>query len=149
MYYEMVPFDGMYYNMPYTYWAPHPYNGGYSPYFSPWGYIPKEEEKAMLEDQIKMLEDQLEYFKGMLAELERTDDWSTPQNQGYWKGMESWQMPYPQYGPDTGPSYQGFQPPPVPMKTQEQELNMLSNQAQFLKQQMEYIDARIRELEQK
>ena len=133
---------GLYYGMPYGY----PWYGEYSPYFSPWGYIPKEEEKAMLEDQIKMLEDQLEYFKGMLAELERTDDWSTPRNQGYWRGMQSWQAPYPQYGPGMSFPYPGFQPPPGPMMTKEQELSMLNNQARFLKQQMEQIDARIKEL---
>ncbi len=44
-------------------------------------------------------------------------------------------------------SYPGFQPSQEPMMNQEQELEMLKNQAQFLKQQMDYIDARIREME--
>lgn len=151
MQFGMGPFGEMFYNMPYGYpgyGGYSPYYWGYSPYFSPWGYLPNEQEKPMLEDQIRVLEDQLKQYKERLSELEKTGQGPTPQNQGYWQGMQSWQMPYPRYGPDTGPSYQGFQPPPGPLMTQEQELSMLNNQAQFLKQQMEQIDARIKELEQ-
>jgi len=139
----MGPFEEMYNGMPYGY----PGYGGYSPYFPPWGYLPKEQEIAMMEDQIRILEDQLKQYKERLSELKKTGQVPTPQEQDYWQAMQSGQVPYPQYGPGMGYSYPGFQPPPGPMMTQEQELNMLNDQAQFLKRQMEQIDARIKELE--
>jgi hypothetical protein len=46
------------------------------------------------------------------------------------------------------PYYPGFQPPAGPMMTSEQELNLLKNQADFLKQQLEQIDKRVKELEE-
>lgn len=146
----MEPFGEMYYDMPYGYpgyGGYYPYYGGYYPYFSPWGYLPNEQEKPMLEDQIRILEDQLKQYKERLSELEKTGQGPTPQAQVYWQAMQSGQAPYPQYGPGMASSYPGFQPPPGPMMNQEQELSMLNNQAQFLKQQMDQIDARIKELE--
>jgi hypothetical protein len=77
-----------------------------------------------------------------------TGQWPTPQAQAYWQAMQSGQAPFPQYGPGAPSSYPGFQPPQGPMMTREQELDLLKNQAQFLKQQMEQIDVRIKELEQ-
>ena len=76
-----------------------------------------------------------------------TGQWPTPQAQAYWESMQSGQVPFPQYGPGMASSYPGFQPFPGPMMTQEQELDLLKSQAQFLKQQMDQIDARIKELE--
>ncbi|MBW1824356.1 MAG: hypothetical protein JRI87_07305 [Deltaproteobacteria bacterium] len=76
-----------------------------------------------------------------------TGQWPTPQAQAYWQAMQSGQAPHPQYGPGAPSSYPGFQPSQEPMMNQEQELEMLKNQAQFLKQQMDYIDARIKEME--
>jgi len=77
----MGPLGWMYYGMPYGYrwmgayspysWGHYPYHGGYFPCFSPWGYLPKEDEKAMLEDQVSVLEDQLEQMRKRLAELEK------------------------------------------------------------------------------
>lgn len=69
-----------------------------------------------------------------------TGQWPTPQAQAYWESMQSGNVPYPPYGV-------GMAPFTGPMMTREQELCMLKNQAQFLKQQLEQIDARVRELE--
>ena len=76
-----------------------------------------------------------------------TGQWPTPQAQAYWQMMQSGQAPYPWYGPDTAYAYPGFPPPPGPTMAPEQELELLKNQAQFLTQQIEHIDARIKELE--
>ena len=76
-----------------------------------------------------------------------TGQWPTPQAQAYWQAMQSGQATYPQYGPITPPYYPGFQPPAGPMMTPDQELNLLKNQADFLKQQLEQIDSRVKELE--
>ena len=62
--------------------------------------------------------------------------------QAYWESMQSGNVPYPPYGV-------GMAPFTGPMMTREQELSLLKNQAQFLKQQLEQIDARIGELEKK
>ncbi len=77
-----------------------------------------------------------------------TGQWPTPQAQAYWQAMQSGQATYPQYGPMTPPYSSGFQPPVGQMMTPEQELNLLKNQAGFLKQQLEQIDSRVRELEE-
>ena len=77
-----------------------------------------------------------------------TGQWPTPQAQAYWQAMQSGQATYPQYGPTTPPYYPGFQPSAGPMMTSEQELNLLKNQADFLKQQLEQIDIRVKELEE-
>ena len=77
-----------------------------------------------------------------------TGQWPTPQAQDYWQAMQSGQATYPQYGQTAPPYYPGFQPPEGPMMTPEQELNLLKNQADFLKQQLEQIDTRVKELEE-
>jgi hypothetical protein len=69
-----------------------------------------------------------------------TSQWPTPQAQAYWESMQSGNMPYPFYGA-------GMAPFAWPMVSRDQELTFLKNQAQFLKQQLEQIDARISELE--
>ena len=69
-----------------------------------------------------------------------TGQWPTPQAQAYWESMQSGNVSYPSYRAGMA-SFTG------PMMTREQELSMLKNQAQFLKQQLEQIDARVRELE--
>lgn len=69
-----------------------------------------------------------------------TGQWPTPQAQAYWESMQSGNVPNPFYRAGMA-SFTG------PMMTREQELCMLKNQAQFLKQQLEQIDARVRELE--
>ena len=76
-----------------------------------------------------------------------TGQWPTPQAQAYWQAMQSGQLPYSQYGAGAPFAYPGFSPPPGPTMTQEQELDLLKNQAQFLKQQMDYINNRMKELE--
>ena len=76
-----------------------------------------------------------------------TGQWPTLQSQEYWQMMQSGHAPYPWYGPDMAYAYPGFPPPPSPTMTQEQELELLKNQAQFLTQQIEHIDARIKEME--
>jgi len=70
--FAMGPF-GWYYGMPYGhpgYGGYSPYYGGYYPYLSPWGYIPKEQEKAILEGQVSIL-DQLEQIRKRLDEIEK------------------------------------------------------------------------------
>jgi hypothetical protein len=66
-----------------------------------------------------------------------------PQPGGY-GGPEMTQMPsYPPPGGFGAPGMSPFGPPMAP----EQEINYLRDQAQMLKQQMDQIDARIKELE--
>ena len=65
-----------------------------------------------------------------------------------WGGMPASQVPYPGYGPDMAYENPEYPPPPGPWMTKEQELAFLKNQAEFLKKQMEQIDARIQKLEQ-
>lgn len=77
-----------------------------------------------------------------------TGQWPTPQAQAYWQAMQSDQAPYPGYGPDRDYSNQEYQSPPGAWMTKEQELKFLKNQAEFLRQQMEHIDTRIKKLEQ-
>lgn len=48
------------------------YTGFQSPYLNMPGYTPtKEQEKQMLQDQLKMLEDQIKQMKDRLKELEK------------------------------------------------------------------------------
>ena len=54
-----------------------------------------------------------------------------------------WSMPY--YGTTTAPGAMPFSP----QMTKEQELDFLKNQAQAVGQQLEQIEARMRELEKK
>ena len=77
-----------------------------------------------------------------------TGQWPTPQAEDFWQAMQSDQPIYPGHGPGRGYSSPGYQPPGGPMMSQEQELEFLKNQAEFLKLQMEHIDKRIKKLEQ-
>ena len=70
--------------------------------------------------------------------------WPTPQAQAYWQSMQQgfpppYPPPYPQQGAGFAPYYGGY--------SEEQELEMLRDQAEMLKQQMEQISNRIKELE--
>jgi hypothetical protein len=76
-----------------------------------------------------------------------TGQWPTAQAQACWDMMQSGQMHYPWSGPGMPYAYPGFQPPPGLMMTPDQEVEMLKNQAEFLNQQIEHINARIKELE--
>jgi len=77
-----------------------------------------------------------------------SDTTYTPQAEDYWQAMQSDQPLYPGYGPGGGYASPGYQHPRGPMMSQEEELEFLKNQAEFLKQQMSHIDARIKKLEQ-
>ncbi len=83
--------------------------------------------------------------------------WGAPMGMGY--PMSGWPTPYPPYGMGQMPGYPtggqmpfppgggfGMSPFGFPM-TPEQEIDFLRNQAQMLKQQLDQIDSRIRELE--
>jgi len=69
-----------------------------------------------------------------------TGQWPTPQAQAYWQAMQAGQVPYPSYGgvPTTAPSM-----------TPEQEFDLLKNQAQAIREQLEQIETRMRDLEAK
>ena len=78
-----------------------------------------------------------------------TGQWPTPQAQAYWDATQSGQqVPYAPYGQGMTYPCPGFQAPGGPMMTPEKDLNLLENQADFLKQQLDQIDARVKELEQ-
>jgi hypothetical protein len=82
-----------------------------------------------------------------------TGEWPTPQAQAYWQAMQSGQSPYPYYGgpwPVTPPVFAVAPFPGAnfgPGMSKEQELEMLRDQANMLKQQIEQINSRIDELE--
>jgi len=78
-----------------------------------------------------------------------TGRWPTPQADAYGQAMQSGQPEYPGFRPDMAYGYPGFQPYPGPPMPPERELEWLKNQTQFLNQQIEYIAARIKELEEK
>ena len=150
MSFGMGPYGEMYYDLPYSYpqyGGYSPYYGGYAPYFPGWDYPTREQEKAMLEEQIRVLEEQLKGFKERLVELKKSGEQQTPQQEDYWRQMQPGQPPYTHYGPGAPFYHPGFQPPPRPVITPEDEVNMLNSQAQFLKQQLDFIDARVKELE--
>ena len=93
---------------------------------------------------------------GPCASYMMTGEWPTPQAQAYWQGMQSGQAPYPYYGggpwPVPPPAFAGAPYPGAgfgPGLSKEQELEMLRDQADMLKQQMEQINIRIDELEEK
>lgn len=69
-----------------------------------------------------------------------TGQWPTPQAQAYWQSMQAGRAPYPSYGgvPTTAPDM-----------TLEQELDFLKNQAQAIREQLEQIETRMRDLEAK
>jgi len=108
---------------------------------------------------------------GPCASFMMTGQWPTPQAQAYWQAMQAGQAPYPYYGGTwamTPPAFMpagtqagfapgmpptgfapGVQPGGAPGLTEEQELQMLGNQSQMLSQQLEQINNRIKELEEK
>jgi hypothetical protein len=65
--------------------------------------------------------------------------WPTPQAQAFWQAMQSGQAPYPAYGPMGG----GVPGQAAPAS----EIEMLKNQSEVLKKQLDQINARIIELE--
>ena len=98
---------------------------------------------------------------GPAASYLMSGQWPTPQAAAYWQAMQAGQAPYPAFGgvgatpynyPSAGgapsmgisPGMAPFGPQPDP----EQELNFLKNQADALKNQIEQINARIKELEE-
>ncbi len=97
---------------------------------------------------------------GPCASYLMTGTWPTPQAQSYWQAVQSGQAPYPYYGgawavtpPASGAGFGPGVPFPgvgfTPELTEEQELDILKNQADILRKQMEQIEARIDELEKK
>ncbi|GAI35785.1 unnamed protein product [marine sediment metagenome] len=84
-----------------------------------------------------------------------TGQWPTPQAQSYWQAMQAGQAPYPAYG-GTGTMPYGFPQAPgttpgvapfAPGVSPEQELSFLRDQAGALKNQIDQINSRIKELE--
>ena len=73
--------------------------------------------------------------------------WPTPQAGAYWQAMQSGQAAYPAYGTGWATPPPAFAPGFGSGMTEEQELQMLKNQAQMLSQQLEGIQHRITELE--
>ena len=84
---------------------------------------------------------------GPCASYMMTGEWPTPQAQAYWQGMQSGQAPYPYYGGVWAMTPPAFGAGFAPGLSREQELGMLKEQADMLRQQMEEIDSRIAELE--
>ncbi len=79
------------------------------------------------------------------ADFSMSGQGPVPPGQAPWWTTE--QRPFPWYGAGMGGAYPGFQPAAGPAIPREQELGMLKNQVQFLNQQIEYINTRIKELE--
>lgn len=79
---------------------------------------------------------------GPTASFLLTGMWPTPQAQAYWQAVQSGQAPFPAWGPMWGPATPGTQLP------RDVELQMLRNQAQWLRQTLEQIETRIGELEE-
>lgn len=69
-----------------------------------------------------------------------TGQWPTPQAQAHWQAMQAGQTPYP---------FHGRAPTTAPGMTLEQELDSLKNQAQAIREQLEQIESRMRDLEVK
>jgi len=92
---------------------------------------------------------------GPTASYLMTGQWPTPQAQSYWQAMQAGQAPYPAYG-GTGAMPYGFPQAPgttpgvapfAPGVSPEQELSFLRDQAGALKNQIDQINSRIKELE--
>ena len=92
---------------------------------------------------------------GPTASYLMTGQWPTPQAQSYWQAMQAGQAPYPMYG-ETGAMPYGFPQAPgttpgvapfAPGASPEQELSFLRDQAGALKNQIDQINSRIKELE--
>jgi len=84
-----------------------------------------------------------------------TGQWPTPQAGAYWQAMQAGQASYPAYG-GTGTMPYGFPQAPgttpgaapfAPGVSPEQELSFLRDQAGALKNQIDQINSRIKELE--
>jgi len=92
---------------------------------------------------------------GPTASYLMTGQWPTPQAQSYWQAMQAGQTPYPAYGgpgtmPYGFPQAPGITPgvaPFAPAASPEQELSFLRDQAGALKNQIDQINSRIKELE--
>ena len=84
---------------------------------------------------------------GPCATYMMTGQWPTPQAQAYWQAMQSGQAPHPAYGTGWTTPSPAFAPGFGPGMTEEQELQMLKDQAHMLSQQLEGIERRIAELE--
>ena len=92
---------------------------------------------------------------GPTASYLMTGQWPTPQAQSYWQAMQAGQAPYPAYGgpgtmPYSFPQAPGITPgvaPFAPGASPEQELSFLRDQAGALKNQIDQINSRIKELE--
>jgi len=90
---------------------------------------------------------------GPCASYLTSGTWPTPQAQAYWQSAQAGQAPYPNYDQSwmaAPPAFSGAPFPGAgfaPAMSKEQELEMLKNQADMLKQQMEQINSRIGELE--
>jgi len=92
---------------------------------------------------------------GPTASYLMTGQWPAPQAQAYWQAMQAGQAPYPAYGgpgtmPYGFPQAPGTTPgvaPFAPAASPEQELSFLRDQASALKNQIDQINSRIKELE--
>ncbi|MDD5591190.1 MAG: hypothetical protein PHY18_04615 [Dehalococcoidales bacterium] len=80
---------------------------------------------------------------GPCASYMTTGRWPTAQAQAYWQAMQSGQTPSPYYGaaPETAPS--------APGTTREEEYGFLKEQAARIKVQLEQVETRIHQLEEK
>ncbi len=68
-----------------------------------------------------------------------TGQWPTPQAQAFWDSMQSGNVSFPFFGI----------PPVMPMMEPQDEVRMLKLQADILSKQIEQINARIKDLENK
>ena len=92
---------------------------------------------------------------GPTASYLMTGQWPTPQAQSYWQAMQAGQAPYPAYGGTGAMPYGSPQVPGTtagvapfaPGASPEQELSFLRDQASALKNQIDQINSRIKELE--
>jgi hypothetical protein len=78
---------------------------------------------------------------GPCAQYLMSGQWPTPQMQAAWQAMQAGQAPAPGWGPEGAAPWGG------PGVTRDQELSMLTQQADWLKSQLDSISARIAELE--
>ena len=83
------------------------------------------------------------YGLGPAAQYLLTGTWPTPQMQAYWQAMQLGQVPYPAYGAPGGiPGPIGY-----PQMSPQQEVEYLRQQADMLKQQLDEVNARIKQLQ--
>lgn len=89
---------------------------------------------------------------GPTASYLLTGRWPTPQAQAWWQAMQAGQVPYPMFGGGmpymTAGFYPGGQTPGMtPQPTEKQELELLQSQSETLREQLNQINQRIKELE--